>query len=1088
VYGLERVVPLPSPESGGWPGRLASRLAGLAELRPSEDVSRLAGEVHALGFARYSDGALRDALADVQGDPLPWVFGIVDEAVSRRLGAWRLFDEDHAHPLQDIARSIVETGAYRSDPAYQSGTSYIDSPAFGRIIQDAVDEAGLGDLDGEIVRGMVYVAERGRGDYGTNIHLPARFYQALATRDTDDALRMRATDEQLKAGELLYYGRVVEMEAGEGKTIAAAFPAVLHTTEGRRVHIVTANDYLALRDAEWLAPVYESLGLTVRAVLATMEDAERRDAYRADVVYATVRELGFDFLRDNMRFSAAESVQGGLDVAIVDEADQALVDESQTPLIISGGDTPATRSVHRANKVVVDMAVAQREVVESVEADLREPGHEPKYAKSLLVRLALADPRSETLASHLEGDGRLRARVRSAALMAASSKNASESPTLEGLYYHVDLEHGLVTLTDLGHEFVEGRLGPVFDTSELESEISGVQSDHDTELEERRASIEGLVRRLSRRQGQMNQVHQALTAHLLLRRDDDYVVTEDTVVLVDGPTGRARPDSRYQHGLQSAIEAKEGVRVREDTAVLGQISIQGFMRQYESLAGMTGTARNAQDELRREYGLSVAAVPPTRPSRRVDRPAKVYHTRRDKLHYLADQVGHWNRIGRPVLIGTVTVEQSEEVSVLLTQCGIDHRVLNAVRNAEEAEIVRSAGRFGAVTVATNMAGRGTDILLDRELDSAIAARCAEIVSEALEDGASEARVDCETLKDANTLEAALAETDGLQLSRDDMAVVVSHDLDPFNPIQSASMAFGCGLHVIGTELNDSGRVDAQLRGRAGRQGSSGSSGFVLSLEDRFLAVAGIGELPKADADLDAAGGHFFEGAATTRVLASAMSWVERDTEAGRTIMSDYQRVLEEQTLAYYEARRDILADDRFHIACIALAQEAAARMVERHFPTASPGSYADRFNELADEASLDYGLDCSPMWELGVEALSEEIADAVANRIAGVRDALGGPVFDAIEKVTFVQTADEAWQAHLGLLDGMMAAMVLSPWGHRTAVSDFSARCREAYAGFREGIVDDFVPRLLDAVRGGGDEADPPVENSVLSELQAILG
>jgi preprotein translocase subunit SecA len=242
-----------------------------------------------------------------------------------------------------------------------------------------------------------------------------------------------------------------------------------------------------------------------------------------------------------------------------------------------------------------------------------------------------------------------------------------------------------------------------------------------------------------------------------------------------------------------------------------------------------------------------------------------------------------------------------------------------------------------------MAGRGTDILLDPDLDSAIAARCAEVVSKALDDGASEVTVDCDTAEDANTLEAAFAHTNKLQLSRDDMVVDVSRTVDLSSPAQSASMAFGCGLRVIGTEMNDSGRVDAQLRGRAGRQGSAGSSAFVLSLEDRFLASSGVGELPSDDAHMDVEGRPFFAGEATTRALASEMSWVERDTEAGRTIMSDYQRVLEEQTLAYYEARRDIIADDRFHIACIALAKEAAARMVERHFQPAS-GVYADRFD------------------------------------------------------------------------------------------------------------------------------------------------
>ena len=1085
---MERVVPFPDSAPGGWPGRLASRIASLADLRPSEDASRLPAEARKLGFSRYSDTELKDALSDIQGEALSWVFGIVDEAVSRRLGGWRVFVQDPPHPLHDISRSIFTRGSYRSNPDFHSNDSLFDSLAFRRQIEEVAAEMKLSDVDAEIVWGMVYVAERGSADYGANIHLPARFYEALAAHDTDGIFRLRATDEQLIAGELLYYGRVVEMEAGEGKTIAAAFPAILHAAQGRRVHIITSNDYLALRDAEWLAPVYESLGLTTRAVLGSMEDAERRDAYRADVVYSTVRELGFDYLRDNLRYLETEMVQGPLDVAIVDEADQALVDESQTPLIISGGAMPGTRSVHKANKVIVDMANVQHEVVRSVEEELREAKHSPKQRKALLVRLALADPRSETLASHLEGDGRLRAGVRSAALMAASSKNAHESPPLEGLYYHVDLEHGLATLTDLGHQFVESRLGSVFDTSTLEAAISGVQSDHDTALEDRRASITPLVRRLSQRQGQMNQVHQALTAHLLLRRDDDYVITEDMVVLVDGPTGRARPDSRYQHGLQSAIEAKEGVRVHQDSAVLAQISIQGFIRQYESVAGMTGTALDARDELRHEYGLSVAAVPPSRPSRRVDWPARVYQTRRDKLSALSDDVSHWNRVGRPVLIGTVTVEQSEEASEQLTRSGIDHRVLNAVRNAEEAEIVRSAGRVGAVTVATNMAGRGTDILLDPDLNNVIAARCAEVVSRMMEDGAGGVLVSCDTIEDANTLETALTHVVGLRLERKDSDIVVSPNVAPTSPALPTRIEFGCGLYVIGTELNDSGRVDAQLRGRAGRQGSSGSSGFILSLEDRTLAVLGIGALPEAEAGVDAAGRQFFEGAATAKALDSAMSWMEQDTTAGRTITSDYQRVLEEQTLAYYRARRDIVADDNFHATYVELAREAAARMVERHFPPTRPGDYADRFDELADEASLDYDLDCSSMWGLGVDALSKKMVEAVENRLSRARGEVGATVFDALEKVTFVQTADEAWHSHLGVLDGMTAAMLLSPWGHRTAVADYSARCRDAYAEFRLGIVDEFIPRLLEAAKDNGGGAESAPEDSLLSELQTILG
>ena len=350
------------------------------------------------------------------------MFGIVDEAVARRLGAWRLFDPGFDNPrlttYREMARRVVDTGPYRSHLRFYTDESFLDSPAFRRSLQPMLDEMDL-DREGRvIVAAMVHVEEKSKVEYAANILLPAELYRAVAEKDMDRVLAFKATNEQLQAGLLLHRGRIVEMSAGEGKTIAAAFPAVMHAASGRTVHIITANDYLALRDAELLAPVYESLGLTVRALLGHMSDAERRDAYGADIVYGTVRELGFDFLRDNLKYSKQEMVQGRLDVAIVDEADQALIDESSTPLIISGGARGSVRSLHKIRAAVEEMVSLQSETISTAEEDSRRPGIGPGELRSLLAKLLLADPRNDSLGRQLARDADLLRRAQSLAAAA----------------------------------------------------------------------------------------------------------------------------------------------------------------------------------------------------------------------------------------------------------------------------------------------------------------------------------------------------------------------------------------------------------------------------------------------------------------------------------------------------------------------------------------------------------------------------------------------------------------------------------------------------------------------------------------------
>jgi len=957
-------------------------------MRDPEAIAR----IKARPFAGHSDGELAQALTEMRrqasrGAPVE-TFGLVDEAIRRRLGTWRLFDPEFEHqavaPYREMARRAVEAG------------SSLD---------------GMGPSGGErrIVETMASVSERLRRQEPCDIALPAAFYEAVERSPMADALVFAATGEQVLAGLHMWRGSVVEMSAGEGKTIAAVFPAVLHVVEGRRVHVVTANDYLALRDAERLAPVYESLGLTVRAVLQHMNDEERRGAYGADVVYGTVRELGFDFLRDNMRHSDRERVQRRLDVAIVDEADQVLIDESPTPLIISGGRPASRRSVHTANSVVREMAVLQERVTGGLARAARVlPAGDEK--RRVLAALFLADPEGDNVTLLVAGDPGIARRLRSDAADAIEFDDGSVH--IERLYYRFDPEKASVIPTERGYRFVESRLGPTFDTSELEAARDRVRVDSGPDVAGRRRAEQRLDLRIARRRALVNQVHQAMRAHLLLHRGVDYVVAEGQVVLVDQLTGRRRPDTTYRNGLHTALEVKEGLPVNPERQTMAQISIQGFLCQYSCLSGMTGTALSSRDELRRLYGLDVERIPSTLPSRRVDMQPLVYGTASEKLEAIVDEVESSVLAGRPVLVGTQTVEQAEGVSSALKDRGIPHRTLNAANSADEDAIVKAAGRAGTVTVATNMAGRGTDIVPDP----------------------------------------------------------------------------GAGLHVIGTQISPTRRVDDQLRGRAGRQGQAGTTRFMVSLDDRPLGgrtlgadlarrgpaggrTSDLGPLPVDDRDLE-----------RIQELATL------DDEAQRTFLSDYYRVFDGQTLAYYAHRSSRLESTDMHQECVVAARGLAERAVQRCFGPAPFSDYAPRFDELAAEMHFDFGLDCEDLRGLGLYELSKGLGDLLVERLEEARAAFGPSRFDELARVVLVQTGDDLWCGHLERLQEMMVVAPLAPADHKSAVAAFQRDCAAEYEGFRRDTLDSFIPRLLQAVDSEADLSDlEPHAVELPSELAGIL-
>ena len=1061
---------------------------------PSDDA--LLAKIRGYDLTGYSDAHLRSALAAATttggpDDSLAEVHAIVNEAVGRRLGAWRILrtdpDPGPTATYQQLAREVVEAAPYRTQIGYYTDEGFVDSPRFAASLQPLMDRMGLDPDERTVVATIVYVFEKSKVAYGSQIMLSSEFYRAVEALSPQGDLAFRVTDEQLMAGLLLYRGSIVEMNAGEGKTVAGAFPATMHALMGRPVHVITANDYLASRDAEWLAPVYESLGLTVGAVLGHMSDEERRKTYQAQIVYGTLREFGFDFLRDNLRLSPDEMVQRELDVAIVDEADQALVDEARTPLIISGKPRVSRRAVRRANSAVCELIGRQAELVSDLETKLRQSRPTAGEDRTLLARLVLADPESGELVRWLAADRALRRRVR---VIVASCDADGSAPSIEaGLYYTVDPRRETVTLTDMGQALIERHLGPTLDLSPSEPQLGRPEPEQDRmSLRERRRAADKLSRQIFRRSNLMNQVHQMLRAHLLLRRDVDYIVIDGEIVLIDAVTGRRRLDSMFLHGLHTALEAKEGLPLRPESEVLAQVSIQGYAKRYRHLSGMTGTALSASDEFRRSYGLHVQAVPPSNRFVRTDYPTRVFEKRRDKLAALLQEIRLCRRVGRPVLVGTVTVEQSSEISRMLHGHRIEHSLLNAVNSAGEAQIVRSAGSFGAVTVATNMAGRGTDIILEPGLNGRIVEGYVGLVEETLSNGAGDVALECSTRQEADVIEQSVRSAGGLSVARAKgggrSEVVVRSERPLGKRGARVTIEFGLGLYVVGTEMNESGRINDQLRGRGGRQGEFGSTRFILSLEDRALFL-GSGSHPSGSREWrkDRAGLAFLEGQRTERRLGERLALTEMEDELARLTTWEFNRVVERQTMTYYRARGEVIDAGSLHGTCVDFARDAARRLVERHLPEAAVASYASRFHALAEELELDYGTDLWPLWGLGVEGLRHRVQDLVVAKLEETKARCRVPDFDEAEKLLLVQTADELWTDHLSRLQDMMVSAHLCGYSYRRAAAEYAFQCEEEYRRFTEAVIDTFIPRLVAYRQSPARE--PVLE--LVDDLQEIL-
>ena len=985
---------------------------------------------------------------------LPECFAITSEAIDRRLGAWRLFDD---YPLVDV----------RGD-------------------------------DGAIADAVAIVKEQRRHRLPGNILLPAEFYRAVRQQDAGGRLRFRPTGEQLLAAIHLFRGKVVQMDAGEGKTLAIAIAAALHAMLGRRVHVVTANDYLAERDAALLEPVFRSLGITSGAVPGHMEEAERRRVYARSIVYGAMRELGFDYLRDHLKTSTRERVQQGLDVVIVDEADHALIDEAFTPLIISGNPLGSTRVPVRVNAAVAEMVRLQREKAAEMATGLDAQGSRPVDSRRMAATLLLADPENAALLRALAAHPRLRRR---AWLLAGEDhfELASE------LYYAVHPGRNQVTLTQQGQEFLERRLGPVFGGPDT--------ADGNRPSGRQRLLPRSAARQQARRYGLANQVSQALRSHLLLQRDVDYLVDDDGIVLIDAHTGRPKPDSIYQHGLQSAVEAREGVTVQPERETLAQISVSGFVSRYRHLAGITGTATTAAGEFRRKYGLEVVAVSPAHPPRRSSRPPVVYETREHKLAAVVDEVEARHLTGQPVLVGARTVEQSEEISRLLAGRGVPHRVLNAVATHAEAAIVREAGAFGAVTVATHMAGRGTDILLEPDLDARVAGQCAAEIARLMADGTGSVEVACPSREQAELLEREITGGTALAVSRinggRDLRVSVrdSSSLSLRAGVEvrpglaervgtsagtAAGMDFALGLCVIGTEVHDSSRIALQLDGRSGRQGQFGLAQTFLSLEDRLVnldaeAILRLTECRQADS----AGRVCFHGPQVSRRIQALQDAADHEGEVQRALMQDYAAEFDRQTYLYQKRREGLIGggnrdSDALRQMIGDIVHRVASRLAGKHLGGDVDGDYAPRFRELQDELLRTYGADCAALYGSDLSLLPGEIAGLITDRLNEKAGEMGDAVFAELSRLLYLRVCSGLWPGHIAALRDSVAVELLGARGHKSAVASHIRRCNDELSRYWDTVEEEFLSRLCTLPVAAAPDA-PPSPVAVSAETELLL-
>jgi preprotein translocase subunit SecA len=829
-------------------------------------------------------------------------------------------------------------------------------------------------------------------------------------------------DVQLIGGIALHRGKVAEMATGEGKTLVATMPIYLNALAGRGVHLVTVNTYLAQRDSEWMGTIYRYLGLTVDCIdLHEPGTPARRAAYNAEITYGTNNEFGFDYLRDNMVHELAQRVQRPHYYAIIDEVDSILIDEARTPLIISGpvGQeqseeykryNPAVAAVFRKQSRLVNELVAEAE--KQLETDEQLAGEKllaakrgsPKHKK--LLKLFADSPGLQKLVSQVE---------------AAYMRDKSLHQVDEMLLYAMDEKGHAIHLSDRGLDELSPGDTEAFVVPDLSESVGAIERDGDLSVDEKRDRIQQLEREYAEKSQKIHAIHQLLKAYTLYNRDEQYIVEDAQVIIVDEFTGRKMAGRRWSDGLHQAVEAKENVSVRGETQTLATITIQNYFRMYDKLAGMTGTAETEEGEFHQIYGLEVMVIPTNRPITRDDRQDLVYRTKREKFNAIMDEIERLHRMQLPVLVGTVSVDVSETLSRMLKRRGIPHNVLNAKYHQHEAQIVAEAGRPGGVTIATNMAGRGTDIKLGPGVTTP---RTLGWLTE-------------------NGVDPALA------VNVPDPSRVI--DLE--RATDDALVEHG-GLHIIGSERHESRRIDRQLRGRAGRQGDPGASQFFLSLEDDLMRMFNSDRIAGIMERLGAEEGEVITHALVSRSIGSAQGRVEMQNFEARKRLLEYDDVMNQQREVIYDLRLfaleggEDLKGEVWDMIAHAL-RAAVSEYAQDVTPSEDWSLYALRQRLVLDYFLVVEELPQADGAEHEFEAV-EEIEELVLEAAqVGFRRKLEswGDHRERILSWVLLGVIDEKWRDHLYDLDHLKASIGFRGWGQKDPLIEYK---QEAYSMFVE--------------------------------------
>jgi preprotein translocase subunit SecA len=807
-------------------------------------------------------------------------------------------------------------------------------------------------------------------------------------------LNMRHFDVQLIGGIVLHRGRIAEMKTGEGKTLVATLPAYLNALEGKGVHVVTVNDYLARRDSEWMGRIYRFLGMSVGVIQHDLNDQERQAAYNCDITYGTNNEFGFDYLRDNMKFDLANYVQRGHRFAIVDEVDSILIDEARTPLIISGPAEESTDLYYEVDRIIPKLtpgAVTQGNVKAEDREELEKTGD-----------------------------------------------------------YLVDEKHKTVTLTESGMAKAERMLAHRLQPGGLYDPVNMPLLHH---------------------------INQGLRAHTLFRLDVDYMIKDGQVVIVDEFTGRLMPGRRWSDGLHQAVEAKEKVKIERENQTLATVTFQNYFRKYAKLSGMTGTADTEAEEFAKIYKLDVMVVPTNRTLRRVEEPDSVYRTEKEKYEAIVTDIIEKQQQGRPVLVGTVSIEKSERLSKLLKLRGIRHVVLNAKYHAQEAEIVAQAGRKGAVTIATNMAGRGTDILLG---------------------GNPEFMGRQQTLAD----EIAEKLPKGQEKFVDDEEFVYFYHIDHFYrvPRQGYERIFSAlkkqtdaehdevvnvgGLHIIGTERHEARRIDNQLRGRAGRQGDPGSSRFYLSLEDDLMRIFGSDRISGLMQRLGMEEGVPIEHKMVTNAIARAQKQVEAQNFSVRKHLLEYDDVMNKQRESVYALRRELL-EGQIHVTedetvdtrgyLMTLAEELLDSTVENY--AGAEVDFEDRDVDAMKQAIVEiFGIDLDELNAIDIDGLSaEDISDAywapILRKYESKETLIPTEILRRVERDIMLQIVDSQWKDHLYSLDHLKEGIGLRGYGQKDPLVEYKKESFALFSAMKDRIEEEIVRYLWRLTPMVGDDS-----------------